>query len=314
MKKRILSFITIMILAFSLVSCSNSKDDMIEVAHYYIKIIEPVDSKYTQPDNLEFYYDRHGDEEWIGLRYIGSTDEVINIAPEYGGYELKYYYESALNQKNTTTKKIIFPENMRSIDGYVFSNFQNLDEIVLSKTIDNISPITFYNSTIKIITVDKDSEFYETKNNGLYDKKNNYFVHYLDNSEIYEYSVNQATDVLDYAFSNTSLTSIVFGDGVKRISSLALESNEYLTSITLPATFEKIVDSYGFSSSAFTIEDPDTGEHINYTDPRFDDVYTKKQLGLLKKDNPNLKTIYCYADIDYDLSEFGIDFIRMLEE
>ncbi len=317
MKKILLTIMASMVFVFGLSSC----DDKIPVAHTTIEITEPVDSKYTQPQKMIFEYNRYDDEEWIGVKYnYNETDEVVNISPQYGGYNVRYYYnniffteaqeERGFIKRNTTTKKMIFPDSMEKIRNYAFLPFKNLEEIVIPKSIYYIDPIAFYKSSIKTITIDEESEFYEVKNDALYQKKEGHFVHYLNNPDLSQYSVYQATDVLDYAFQNTNLTSIVFGEGVKRISGYALDDNANLTSITLPSTFEGFVESYSYATT-LAIKDPETEEYIYKDDPRFNDLIAKRIIRIIKGDNPNLKTIYSHANIDYDFTEFGIEYIKL---
>lgn len=309
--KFIFSFILLFVFIFCLSSCGDDKDDFVDIAHMDIKITKPVDSQYTQPERFHFTYNKYDKDEWLEICYKSSeNDEVINISPQYGGYEVRYYSTFAFDQYNNTAKKMIFPDTIKSIDGYVFSNFQNLEEVVISKSIDYISPLVFCHSTVKKITIDEKNKSYEVKNDALYQKESGCFVYYLNNSDLSQYNVCQASDILDNAFFDTNLTSIVFEEGVKRISSHALDENTKLTSITLPSTFIEFVESYAFGVS-YAFKDPETGEWITKDDPRFKDFIMQEIISDIKKNNPNLNTIYSHINIDYDFSKNGIEFIKI---
>ena len=149
--KLFLSLLASSLLVCALAGCSDDIRGESVSIHTDIEITEPVDSQYIQPEYLDFGYYKSGKQEYLEIALLSAQikDEVINIAPQYGGYDVKYYFSFAHDNTNPFTKKIIFPDTMLEIDGEVFSNFQTLEEIVLSKTIRYINPIAFNHSNIK---------------------------------------------------------------------------------------------------------------------------------------------------------------------
>ena len=310
--KLILSLLASALMLLALASCVDDIRGENVALNAEIGITDPVDSQYLQPEYLSFgYYKISGDEYLrVYLDLPKINQEVINIAPQYGGYDVRYLTTNVFDKNNTTTKKIIFPDTMMGIDGYVLSNFQALEEVVFSKSVSYISPLVFYHSNVKKVTIDKENEYYEVKNDALYQKKDNYFIHYLNNDDLKQYSVYQATDVLDYAFSNTSLESIVFGEGLERISSYAIDKNDKLTSITLPSTFKGFGYSYVYSG-ANAFYDSENGIQIYSDDPRFEVLFNRRVFESIKKYNPNLKKIYSHTDLLCDLSDLGVEYIKL---
>ena len=92
------------------------------------------------------------------------------------------------------------------------------------------------------------------------------------------------------------MTSIIFDEGVEIIDNFAIVDNNYLKSITLPSTFK------GFNTNVIY----GVGLPFNVIAPNI-----KEAVSYIKEYNPNLETIYSYADIDVDLSDIGIEYIKL---
>ncbi len=285
--KRILACLSLLALTTAFVSCGDNN----KVTIKDIEITEAVDSKYVQPNELDFIYNKTNDGEYLDIKRIKSTKEEINIASQYGGYEVRnfqpdYYVVDGEPFINTTTKKIILPDTIEKINGSILFTYSNLEEIVLPKKLNKI--IHFLTSpSLKKIEISSDNEYFKVENNKLIDKENNRLlkVFNLENDSI---TIDGFKEIGDNAICKTDLTEIIFSDGVEEISGTSIRGNQKLTSITLPSTFKGFVPSYDNSW--------ETALYSNYA---------------IFSTNENLKTIYNYSNVELDLSSRGIEVINM---
>ena len=298
--KFIFPFFFIFVFMIILTSCK--KDDGTIIIKD-IEITDSVESIYTQPENLNFklYITKGGREKFLMVSYnyiVHNNDEIVNIAPEYGGYIVKYYDSGRAGwHKNNTVKKLILPDTVTSITGTI-RDFSALEEIYIPKNVIYIDLDMFMdsNGSVKKITVSEENKNFKIKNNALYDEKNGIFYYYLKDDNLTQYKVYQAKVIASDSFAKTNLTSIIFDEGVEIIDNFAIVDNNYLKSITLPSTFK------GFNTNViygvglpFNVIAPDIKDAVSY----------------IKEYNPNLETIYSYADIDVDLSDIGIEYIKL---
>ncbi len=289
--KRFIACFTLLASTTAFVSCDDNNNKYIIKD---IEITEPVDSKYVQPNELDFVYNKTNDGEYLRIKTIRSMKEEINIASKYGGYEVRDFSPGhfALDgepvDEITATKRIILPDTVRKINGYTFWIYRNLEEIVLPKELNEI--IHFITSpTLKKIEISSENKKYKVENNKFIDKENNRLIKAF-NLESDSITISGFKEIGDNAFYRTDLTEIIFDEGVEEISGSSIRYNDKLTSITLPSTFKGFVEDYdfGFGYSINAL--------INY------DIFDT---------NDNLKTIYNYSDVELDLSKRGIEVIKM---
>lgn len=290
--KKVLLTIGFCSLSLVAVSCKDNKEEFIDFKRDVTTITGSVDAKYVQPDELFFIYRKEGNKEYLEIEGTNSIREEINIAPKYAGLDsvsyFTWYSDDWEKIPNTTTKKIIFPDTMKSIDGYATYQFQNLEEIVLPKDISYIGFVSLSTkSNIKNITLSDNNKYYKVSENKLYDIKNDRLIKAFNITDD-SINISGCKQIGDRAFYSTNLTSIVFGEGIEEISGDSIIHNDNLASITLPSSLKKLVNSYHYESY------PDDYKKYN--------IFTS---------NPNLKTVYNYSDIELDLSELGIEVIKM---
>ena len=229
-KKKILfisigSFISILLIVVIALIIYSHRDD--GFVGGYIEITKPVDSIYTQPENLKFelYKEKGGHEKFLQVSYnydVGD-DEILNIAPKYGGYKVKYYFSdlTSRDNHNHTVKKLIFPDTVTTIYGHVTEYFAELEEIYIPKSVEYIESCMFTdsNGSVKKITVSEENKYFKIKNDALYDERNGMFYYYLKDDNQTQYKVYQAKYVCYGSFVNTNLTSIIFDEGIEILDS-----------------------------------------------------------------------------------------------
>ena len=290
--KKVLLTIGFCSLSLVTVSCKEKEDEFIESIRTRTVITTPVDSKYVQPDELFFIYRKEGKNKYLEIEGTKSIREEINIAPKYAGLDsvsyFTWYNDDWVTNPNVTTKKIIFPDTIKSIDGYATYQFQNLEEIVLPKDINYIgSMVLSTKSNIKNISLSDNNKYYKVLDNKLYDIENDRLIKAFNITDD-SINISGCKQIGDRAFYSTNLTSIVFGEGIEEISGDSIMHNDNLASITLPSSLKKLFNSYHYGM--------------------YPDDY--KQYSIFTS-NSNLKTIYNYSDIELDLSELGIEVIKM---
>ena len=269
------------------ISCNDKNEEFVNSERREITITEHVDSKYVQPEDLAFTYNKTGKKEYLDIVYIGPDREEINIAPEYGGIKvLKYIDSNAFPPLNYVTKKLILPDTIENIDGYMCNRFLALEELVLPKNLKYIGPYTLRIDTLKSISISSENGYYKVLDNKLYDVKNNRLIKAFNIND--EITISGCKQIGDMAFYKTNLKSIKFDEGIEEISGDSISYNDSLESITLPSTLKKFVVSYHYL--------------------RYPDDYKSYKIF---NDNPNLKVIYNYSDIELDLSDKGIEVIKM---
>ncbi len=268
-------------------SC-NDKEEFVNSERRQITITEHVDSKYVQPEDLDFIYNKTGNNEYLEVCYIGPNREEINIASEYGGIKVLSYIDlNAYPPLNNVTKKLILPDTIEMIDGYVCNRFSAVEEIVLPKNLKYIGPYTLRINTLKSISISSENGYYKVLDNKLYDVKNNRLIKAFNINDD-EFTISGCKQIGDMAFYRTNLKSIKFDEGIEEISGDSISYNDSLESITLPSTLKKFVVSYQYRRI------PD--DYKTY------DIFNN---------NSNLKTIYNYSNVELDLSDKGIEVIKM---
>ena len=90
-------------------SCNDKEEEFVNSERREITITEHVDSKYVQPEDLDFIYNKTGNNEYLEVCYIGPYREEINIASEYGGIKVLSYidlnaYKNWVNNNTTTVR------------------------------------------------------------------------------------------------------------------------------------------------------------------------------------------------------------------
>ena len=279
-----LSLCSLSLLTFS---CNDKEDELVKSERREITITEHVDSKYVQPEDLDFTYNKTGNNEYLEVCYIGPNCEEINIASEYGGIKVLGYIDlNAYPPLNNVTKKLILPDTIEMIDGYMCNRFLALEELVLPKNLKYIGPYTLRIGTIKSISISSENEYYKVLNNKLIDIKNNRLIKAFNIND--EITISGCKQIGDMAFYKTNLKSIIFDEEIEEISGDSISYNDSLESITLPSTLKKFVVSY------HSRRIPD--DYRTYT---------------IFNNNSNLKTIYNYSNVELDLSDKGIEVIKM---
>lgn len=286
--KKTLLVLVLCSLSLLAISCNDKKEIYENSERKEITITEHVDSKYVQPEDLSFMYNKTGNNEYLDIVYIGPNRQEINIAPEYGGIKVLGYTDAnAYPPSNYVTKKLILPDTIETIDGYMCNRFLALEELVLPKNLKYIGPYTLRINTLKSISISSENGYYKVLDNKLYDVKNNRLIKAFNINDD-EITISGCKQIGDMAFYKTNLKSIIFDEKIEEISGDSISYNDSLESITLPSTLKKFVASYHYL--------------------RYPDDY--KSYGIFNN-NPNLKVIYNYSDIELDLSDKGIEVIKM---
>lgn len=138
--------------------------------------------------------------------------------------------------------KIEIPINVKEIALFAFSCCEELEEIYISKNVENIeSGIFFRCKNLKKILVDENNQFYSSSENNeiLYNKEKSILISFPSVSGKIELE-NGITIISEYAFSNSDLEEIIIPEGVKVIGVGAFDGCEKLEKIILPKSLEEI--------------------------------------------------------------------------
>ena len=169
--------------------------------------------------------------------------------------------------KDKTISRVIFPEDIKAIDGNAFSGCTNLSYVVLPAECTTLGGSTFYGCT-KLSDVYFNEELVSIGNSAFQDCTSLTAANLPDSVESMGYSVFQGCSKLasvHYPLSATSchswgdnfkdcpkLTTVSIQSGTTTIAPYFFSGAQYITSVTLPNTVDTIGASAFENCSALT--------------------------------------------------------------
>lgn len=149
---------------------------------------------------------------------------------------------------NENIKKIVTPVTMTSIPYYSICGLKFLENIEIAENVQEISTTTTLMNCVNIknIEVDKNNNYYSSKQGVLFNKDGTILLKYPDGKDK-TYKIPEGTEILEReAFSDMKYLDIP--EGIKEISSDALSRGRFLQGIRIPNSVNYI-DSLTFEES-----------------------------------------------------------------
>ena len=144
----------------------------------------------------------------------------------------------------SSLQKIYIPQSVESIGKFAFSGCSSITEINIPANVSKIDSGAFRNmSSLANILVSEDNVDYFTDDGVLYKKVGTsaYLIQYPAAKEGASYTtVSNVNKIEDYAFSSSTLKSILIGGKVSAIEEGAFENCQYLMSVSINSSAAKI--------------------------------------------------------------------------
>lgn len=170
--------------------------------------------------------------EHNGFKYE-KTDNGINLIKYIG------------NERDVIIPDIINDLYVTSIDARCFSNTSNeniINSVTVPSSVDEISPMAFYNSKfLQIINCD-DNRSFLSDNGVLYTADMMYLVAYPENKPDKEYRIpNTVSKIYNNAFSYcNNLESLTLSDSLEAIPDYTFAYNSSITEVVIPESVKEI--------------------------------------------------------------------------
>jgi len=208
--KKIIYILVITLLISSLCACSNSEK---EDGRPDIAVAPASDFKYGEVDG------------YIVITEYLADDEYVSVPEEIDGKKVKVL--GGFAGKNL--REIIIPDSVESIRFRAFTQCYNLRKVYWSDNITEIERDAFNQcARLKLNTLPK-----KIKKIGC--------CAFQECRKITEITIPKTVEEIEnYAFVNTSLTSLTFEEGIEEISGEGNFCSTKLEHITLPASIKKI--------------------------------------------------------------------------
>ncbi len=267
----------------------------------------PYNSDYAEIFTLEGFgeYAINENSEAVILKYTGKSSQ-ITVPDEIDGHTVVEISDYAFyNYSTVDIRKIVGPSTVKKIGAFAFAGNRLLNEVEFSgaeeigyaafkdcswldtvklmfDSIKIIEPYTFYNCDIEEISLPNVERIGEKA------FMNSYFLRRVTLSDY-------MTDIGEYAFSETDITTIKIPEGIKVIRERAFSGCSWLSTIVLPTTIEEI-EPYAFvNCDNPTIENTEYITKLN--------SYSFYGSNISAYDfNPEIKEIpsYCFSGAEFD--------------
>lgn len=275
----------------------NESTDTYEVtgvvfSHYNITVLETYHGKKVTSIKAEAFKDNDtimniklpetitsiGDRAFMNMRYlmnINLPDSLTSIGDDIFldsnmiYYEdlngLKYINNWLIKAENARTDMVEMKETTKGIFPGAFKNNQNIKQITIPKSVTEILPETFKNSSITVlnihdavtyidtsaligtdklmeINVDGANTVYESLRGVLYSKGLETLIKYPSSRENVEITLpNIVKEIYDYAFDNcVNLEKITILDNVIKIGKFAFNGCEKLNTVALSLSLQTL--------------------------------------------------------------------------
>lgn len=174
--------------------------------------------------------------EYDGFKYE-KTDNGLNLVKYIG------------NERDVVIPAIIENQYVTSIDARCFTNQDNQDiinSVTVPSSIDEISPLAFYNSKFLQIINCEDNDNFLSDNGVLYTSDMAYLIAYPENKPDKEYKMpNTVSKIYNNAFSYcNNLESLTLPESLEAIPDYTFAYNSSITEIVIPESVKEI----GFAS------------------------------------------------------------------
>lgn len=236
------------------------------------------DEPYTDGSNDTFYYMKYSDH--IAISGLKSTPNDLVIPDTIDGLPVTKIQLYTFQYLSISSVK--FPDSLKEIDSYCFSDCPNLTEVTLPASIERLGFHVFENCT-SLTTVNfpdhpvKASDFTFENTPWLTEQRKQNPLVIVNNS------------VID---ARTTEGDVVIPTGVKYVAGGAFSKNEKVTSVVFPSSVSEIADSTFWMCSNLKSVSAPGAENIGTT--AFGYCEKLSELKLSKK----LKSIqpYCFTD------------------
>lgn len=166
-------------------------------------------------------------------------------------------------------EEVNIPDNVTDVN-YRMLVDSPIKKLHLGKSVKSVTHVLFrtrdyMNRKTEKITVDKDNQNFEVKNDALLTKDGKVLITFFGNEEIYQIPDTVET-IMDGAFCGcNTLKDIIIPESVTEIRNGAFENCGNLTDITLPSKLKNIANYVFYNCSKLTnVNVPDGLESIDY--------------------------------------------------
>ena len=170
--------------------------------------------------------------EYNGFKYE-ETNNGINLVKYIG------------NERDVIIPEIINNQYVTSIDARCFINNSNEDiinSVTVPSSIDEISPLAFYNSKFLQIINCEDNDNFLSDNGVLYTSDMAYLIAYPENKPDKEYQIpNTVSKIYNNAFSYcNNLESLTLPESLEAIPDYTFAYNSSITKVVIPENVKEI--------------------------------------------------------------------------
>ena len=227
MKKKVLSFALIPLLALALSSCNNANikttSTKTEITTSKISVEERVHEVINGKER-SIYFDGTMDE-YLTYHPIKTSFEwntnTLYILDSKGIYKYNDNYYSK-------PKSVIVPESIKKIPNYLFHAFTQIEEVTFHDSLESIGDYAFSKTSIKTINIPS-----SVKDTGYYS--------FSFCSNLSSLTLNEGLELINcYSFFNCALKNVSIPNTVKTIASDAFLGNQIEGELVIPSSVTSI--------------------------------------------------------------------------
>ena len=175
----------------------------------------------------------------------------------------------------TSLESVSIPDSVTSIGEGAFRGCSSLESVSIPDSVTSIGDEAFsYCGSLTSIAVDKTNKYYKSMDGNLYGKDGKTLIQYAIGKKAMSFTIpNSVTSIGDYAFADSTLTSIKIGDSVTSIGEYAFGWSTSLRQIVIPDSVTSIGSSAFEYCSSLTIyceatSKPSSGWHYRWNSYR----------------------------------------------
>lgn len=219
------------------------------------------------------------------LEYISVDSENLNYSNDENGILYnKDKTELIVCPRNIKSEYIYLPETVKTIESdafkscdrileihtgdfveeiknEAFSSCENLKKVVLGKSVETLGDTVFEGcQSLEKIVVDEDNENYFSNEDGiLFSRDKKTLIKYPRTLSYSEYIIPEDVEIIDkYAFCDSSLSNVVFGENFTEIKEHAFENCDNLSEIKFSENITTIgSDAFAYCDSIENVVIPD---------------------------------------------------------
>lgn len=281
-----------------LISYPNNKTNtQFTVPNSVVKIVK---SAFDGASYLEYiYFEDNSQLEIIEGRAFSSTTSLVSIIIPNSVLEMgrqSYNSFSGIFSHSSITK-IEFEEGITNIDfTLIFSDANNLTEIVIPNSVEYLKPGIFgYAPNLVKVTFSEDNAYFTSHNGNVYSKDMTKFIAYLNGSSATSFEIPNTVETIgSYAFnSSNKLTTIIIPNSVTTLEDYVFSQATFLKTITLPSSIIEVGEVTFSGSYLEEIIVDDSNDMFSSLEGV---LYNKEQTILLAYPNYKTDTLFIVPD------------------